>query len=373
MTTIETKFDSWIVEPGSFAERKAQPKALQFHNELEAGDPQAIIFPPTYARKNAKEKGGHIYDINKLVDGTLRCALDSVGSQANRLFANPLLVSLLPNVVLKDEKGKLIHMAQITHRAADGALIASDGADECQAALDAMLNGNFLPLAQLDPLSYVGGVWDSRGNLTRFGRIVESKIDAYNISYGFRSAQFNPTVDLAGTDLQRQFGEATEEDAAKTKHPLAQIGLLPAPSVDQHGGIQVHGNILHLASINLEDIRKLSVPNNEPLALRRYILGLCLVAVVTYDDYNLRSGCHLFVKHTKAEILPAHDPLSLDADEVVAYAQKVAADFGINDLTPKKFTFKSALARKLAQKKKEEAAKKKLEKAKKQGITHASV
>src|SRR6266481_1175895 len=121
---IETKFDSWVVQTSA--------KRLQFRYELELGDPQEIIFPPTYARKD-NAKVGHVYDINKLVDGTLRCTLDSVGSQANRLFNNPHLIELLPNVVLEDDKGKLIHMAQITHRAGDGALTAADGATECQA------------------------------------------------------------------------------------------------------------------------------------------------------------------------------------------------------------------------------------------------
>jgi CRISPR-associated protein Csb1 len=367
MTEITTKFDSWIVSPSSFAERKAQPKRLQFRNELESGDPQEIIFPPTYARKD-KAKVSDVYDINRLVDGTIRCTLDSVGSQANRMFANPILISLLPNVVLTDDKGKLIHMAQITHRAADGALIASDGETESQAALDAMMNGNYLPLALLDPLSYVGGVWNSRGNKTRFGRTVNSTIYAYNVSYGVRSAQFTPTVDLAGNDLQREFNDVDQEDP---KHPLAQIGLLAAPSVDQHGGIQVHGNILHLVSINLENIRKLSVPDDpeKTLKLRRYILGLSLVAVATYDDYNLRSGCHLFLKATKAESLPDHQPLSLDADEVLAYAKKVAADFGIKSETntQKTFTFKLALARKLAQEKKDEADKSKEERKARRG------
>jgi CRISPR-associated protein Csb1 len=364
MTDITTKFDSLITSPTSFAERKKQPHRIQFRNELETGDPQEIIFPPTYARKD-NAKVGHVYDINRLVDGTLRCTLDSVGSQANRMFANPLLISLLPNVVLKDDKGNFIHMAQVTHRAADGALIVSDGATECQAALDAMLKGIYLPLALLDPLSYVGGVWDSRGNLTRFARIVNSTIYAYNVSYGVRSAQFTPTVDLAGTDLQRDFADVDQEDP---KHPLAQIGLLSAPSIDQHGGIQVHGNILQLVSINLDNIRKLSVPDNEEktLELRRYILGLSLVAVVTYDDYNLRSGCQLFQKEAKIESLPGRTVLSFNEEEVLDYTRLAANALGIN-ATCKEFTFNLAIARKLAEEKKAEATKKKAEKKAKKG------
>ena len=85
-----------------------------------------------------------------------------------------------------------------------------------------------------------------------------------------------------------------------------------------------------LVSINLENIRKLSVPGDaeKTLQLRRYILGLSLVTVVTYDDYNLRSGCQLFLKNAKAELFPGHKELSLNEDEVVKYTRAVADDLG---------------------------------------------
>jgi CRISPR-associated protein Csb1 len=176
---------------------------------------------------------------------------------------------------------------------------------------------------------------------------------------------------ITGTDLQKDFDNG-EEDLSK--HPLAQIGLLPVPSVDQPGGIRVAGDILHLVSINLATIGSLYVPGDEKktLALRRYILGLALVAVMTCKRrgyYNLRSGCHLFPKKVspklEVEILPGREALTLTRAEVLTYAQKAAADFGINETLTKKFTFNEVLAREQAAAKKAEADKKKAERAEK--------
>jgi CRISPR-associated protein Csb1 len=364
-------FDAWIREPSSIQEELAQPQELFFRNELQMSDPQAVIFPPTFARKD-KDSKGHPYDINKEPDGvTLRCTLDTVGSQSNRLaqlFEKPAFQGLLPNVVLDaGDKGGLIPMCRVTHRAADGAITASDGAEEFHQGFQAVLAGNALPLAKLDPCSFIFGVWDSRKTLVRFARTIDSTINAYHISYGHRSAQFTPTVDYAGTDLQTELANGKEE--LDEKHPLAQIGVLGAPSVDKHGGIRVAEKILHLVHVNFNNIRLLNVPEDvqKTLALRRYILGLSILVVLAYNDYNLRSGCHLFRKAAQKPLLfPGEGeptPVALDVDEVLEYARQAAREFGVTSKL-KKFTFNDELVRKLVKEKQETSAKKKADKKK---------
>lgn len=359
---LKETLDTWIKDASSIKERQAQPRTLFIRNELEASDPQEIIFPPTYARKDSKE--GNLYDINKTPDDKLRCTLDSVGSQGNRLaqfFIDPLAKGLVPNVILDAGDKGLIHISQVTHRAADGAITASDGAAEFHQAFEAFLAGNALPLANLDPLSFVFGVWDSRSTLVRFMRTVDSTINAFDVSAGKRSTQFTPTVDCAGTDLQKELAGGKEE--VDDKHPLAQIGLLGAPSIDKHGGIQVNGDILHLVHISLINIRQLNVPDDaaKTLALRRYILALSLLVVLGYDDYNLRSGCQLFRKDSRIELLPGRTPVTLDVDEVLNYARQTAKEFGVTTAM-KKFTFSMELAKQLADAKQDKSSKKKADK-----------
>jgi hypothetical protein len=110
--------------------------------------------------------------------------------------------------------------------------------------------------------------------------------------------------------------------------------------------------------------------------LRRYILGLSLFEVFAYTDYSLRSGCELFpVGKPAVSLLPERDAQEFDVDEVYKYAKQAATDFGVST-EPKKFTFKEALLRGIAEKivaeRAEKAAKKEAREAKKKAKKEAA-
>jgi CRISPR-associated protein Csb1 len=372
MDELVKRYDPWIREPSSFKEERTQPSTLFVRTELNLSDPRATIFPPTYARKDKSR--GHPYDINKSANGTFECSLDSVGSQGNRMakiFERPSCRGLLPNAFIETRDGR-IPVFQVAHRLADGAFFAVDGKEEIRAAFDAFLKGNPLPIAELDPLFFVGGGWDSRGTLARFTRTVDASITAYDVAFKTRSAQYVATVDRAGSDIHEDFGNGEDVDAeGQPKHPLAEWGFLSVPSVDKHGGISVGGPILHLVHVSLSNIRKLSVPGDpaKTLALRRYVLGLSLLEVLAYSEYDLRSGCQLFpVGAPVISLLPERTPVSLDVDEIYDYTKRAAEDFGVTG-AEKKFVLREESIRRIASeaaaRKEEEAKKKEERKAKK--------
>jgi hypothetical protein len=279
----------------------------------------------------------------------------------------PLTVEDRPKVFIETKDGR-IPASQIAHRLADGAFFAIDEKEEIRTAFEAFPKGNPLPIAELDPLFFVGGGWDSRGTLARFTRTVDSTITAFDVAFKTRSAQYTATVDRAGTELHEKFGNGEDVDAeGQPKHPLAEWGFLSVPSVDKHGGITVNGPILHLVHVSLSNIRKLSVPGDpaetlaKTLALRRYILGLSLFEVLAYTEYDLRSGCQLFpVGAPGISLLPERTPVTLDVDEIYEYAKRAAADFGVT-ATEKTFTLREESIERIAS----EAAKRKEEEAKK--------
>src|SRR5262245_14518768 len=120
-----------------------------------------------------------------------------------------------------------------------------------------------------------------------------------------RSSQFNPTFDPTQLGLADELpeGEAEPQDAsgkaADGKDPLSKLGLRAAPAVNTHGGVRVFGQIIRRTQINLVRLRALAVAKEgrideqETLKLRRYILGLALVAARAQTNYELREGCLL--------------------------------------------------------------------------------
>ncbi|MGH9845804.1 MAG: type I-G CRISPR-associated RAMP protein Csb1/Cas7g, partial [Blastocatellia bacterium] len=171
-----------------------------------------------------------------------------------------------------------------------------------------------------------------------------STIRATNVGIVKRSAQFNPAFDPAQLGLADELpeGETETQDnsgkAADGKDPLSKLGLRAAPAVNTHGGVRVFGQIVRRAQINLVRLRALAITNEggieeaATLKLRRYILGLALVAARAQTNYNLREGCLLRCAQAQAQWIFTNSeskPFEWDRRDALAYAQQAASDFGV--------------------------------------------
>ena len=252
----------------------------------------SVIFPPTYA--------DIVYNIDTLSDGTRVAIVDSVGSQANRmepLFMaardgmppNPL-ASLVPQIEIEYSADKTLSILEAGHRLGDAVVRCSTLQSEAQNAFKAFLDkGDASYLARLAPTSLVFGVWDSRDTQAKFPRIVQSVIRAWDVEELHRSAQYNPALDYAELGVFDE--EEKQKGEADKKSPQAQRGFVHVPATKAHGGIIARGTIERQVTVNLIALRRLR--GDKAQEMRRYILGLSLVAAATPIDGFLRQGCLL--------------------------------------------------------------------------------
>ena len=249
----------------------------------------AVIFPPTYADIS--------YNIDTLSDGTKVCTIDSVGSQANRMepiFKDPRYSQLVPQIDIAHGNNKKISIFEAGHRLGDAVIRTSksDAFDLPRAAREAFsefLRGDATAIAKLAPTSLVFGVWDSRDTQAKLPASVQSVIRAWDVSELKRSAQYNPALDYAALEV---FSEDDKQKAeGRAESPLAQRGFVHVPATGAHGGIVARGPIRRDVTVNLVALRRLNGAN--AVALRRYVLGLALVAAIEPQDGFLRSGCLL--------------------------------------------------------------------------------
>jgi CRISPR-associated protein Csb1 len=300
-----------------------------------------VVFPPTYAMKENRD--GAPYAIDKLSNGKQVVLMDSVGSQANRmepLFlaaaagspVNPLS-SLVPQIEIEVDKQLTVSLLEVGHRLGDAFVRSSTLKEDAEAAFAAFQErGDATPIAKLAPTSLVFGAWDSRGEQAKFPRIVQSVIRAWDVDALRRSAQYVPPVDYAQMDVFSEEEKAKAE--GNTKSPLAQQGFVHVPAVDTHGGVIVHGEIRRDVTVNLVALRQLG-GDGDGVALRRYVLGLALVAATEPQDGYLRQGCLL----TPAAGAPAkwnlvrrdgsREEVKLDPDIALEYARVAADVFGV--------------------------------------------
>lgn len=308
-----------------------------------------VLFPPTYADVG--------YNIDTLADGTKVATIDSVGSQANRIEPifkaapkgrpeNPL-AKLVPQVRV-DIGDREVSILDAGHRLGD-ALVRSSGLREAaHAAFLAFLEtGDATPIAKLGPTSLVFGAWDSRDTSAKLPRIVQGVIRAWNVSELTRSAVYAPPVDYAGLDV------FSEEDRAKSegqpKSPLAQRGFVHVPAGEAPGGVVAHGPIVRDVTVNLIALRRLHAKSDAE-KLRRYVLGLSLVAASAPFDGFLRQGCLL----TLDPSVPAEwvavgrdgvrSPIALTEKVALDYATKAASAFGVGPSVTGKFDRDAAKA-----------------------------
>lgn len=311
----------------------------------------AVIFPPTFAAaEGGKGKAG--YNIDPLPDSSdpakikLVAIIDTVGSQANRM--EPLFKKangedtpysrLVPQIEIK-AGNKTVNLLDAGHRAADAIVRYSTlGPKLREAFVTYRESGDATQLAKIAPTSLVFGAWDSRETQVKLPRLVASTIRAYDVAELTRSAQYFPPVDYVKEQLfDDEFLETTMKGGKKIG---STFGLKAAPAEGTHGGIIVRGEIRRDVILSLAGLRAVG-PNGElGDTLRRYILGLSLLAI-TYDrDHNLRQGCLLVSDPDKAAAweLVLHDgtrkPANPDSNAVITFAQQAAEVFGVGQGGP---------------------------------------
>jgi CRISPR-associated protein Csb1 len=362
-----------------------------------------VIFPPTYADIG--------YNIDTLSDGTKVATIDSVGSQANRiepLFKAPLddrdqwLVPPIEIVLRSEPCGECEACKNATsknqkkaadctsprkvkrsifdlaHRAADAVVQCSpDLANLVDKAFKSLQVGDAGPLCALAPTSLVFGVWDSRGGSgEKRPRLVRSIIRAWDVEPLHAAAQFNSVWKALSETQQEEL--KNEAKAKKTK--LSEKGLADAPGVFRKtdripqyrdggpnpdarvlGGVIARGRIEREVTVNLVALRGLhGKDDKETAAIRKYLLGLSLLAATADIELFLREGCHLrySAEDDWYEVPRRGEPIkvSLPArDTIETYARTAVAD-DIKPNWPQKieYEFNLAEAKKLLAKKTDE-------------------
>lgn len=347
-----------------------------------------VIFPPTYLRARNKMQGDaeaygedkkeakrdqqqqSIYSLSDLGDNRNTVDIDSPQSDANRsepLFKSEPLKHLVPQIVI-DVNGAPVNVLDAGHRAGDAVVRMSSLAAEFHTAFQRADLGDHSVLASLAPTSLLYGAWDSRSTQTKLQRIIKASVRAENVRPLTRSATFIPAIDYVGVGAVKAELNVGESD----NNPLSSEGMLHALASQTLGGVRLIDPklLVRTIKINLVALRQLKAiadSGNPPAvppkdaneeqkqtyaeqvnkfeadrkkatddtrirteALRKYILGLALVAATCDPDLNLREGCNLrivddqfsLIRHRKSD-----DPIKLDATEVRTFADKAARAF----------------------------------------------
>ncbi|MCZ7658975.1 MAG: type I-U CRISPR-associated RAMP protein Csb1/Cas7u [Xanthobacteraceae bacterium] len=313
----------------------------------------AVIFPPTFAAPEGGGKAG--YNIDVLGDPADPKAprvviVDTVGAQANRM--EPLfkkvdgedspLARLVPQIEIL-AGNRTVSLLDAGHRAADAIARYSELGPRLREAFDSyQATGDATELVKIAPTSLVFGAWDSRDTQAKLPRLVASTIRAYDVVELKRSAQYNPPLDYIGLGL------IDDADDKKVLDTASELGFRHAPAGGTHGGVVVRGEIRREAILSLTGLRTIGPKGPGGDTLRRYVLGLALVAM-TYDrPHDLRQGCLLVADPEKPAQweLVSHDgtrrPFAPDASAALAFAQAAAAGFGVGDSRTVAFDSKAA-------------------------------
>lgn len=314
----------------------------------------AVIFPPTFAAPEGGGKAG--YNIDEIRDGsdpnkvTRIAIIDTVGSQANRmepLFKRENGVDLaysrlVPQIEI-EAGNKIVNLLDAGHRAADAIVRYSTIGAALREALDIyQQTGDATQLAKIAPTSIVFGAWDSRDTQAKLPRLVASTVRAYDVAELKRSAQYNPPIDYIGLGLIEGADDKKVLDAA------SELGFRHAPAGGTHGGVIVHGEIRREAILSLVGLRAVGPKGSSGDALRRYLLGLALVAMMHEREHNLRQGCLLVQDPDKKPLweLVTHDgartSLSPDGKAALAFAEEAARVFGVGESRRVEFDIKAA-------------------------------
>jgi CRISPR-associated protein Csb1 len=319
-------FDQWLTREG--------PVALVLREHLipvEGED--GVVFPPTFAAAEDKSKFAGGYNVDVSPDGSNVCIVDTVGSQANRMepmFAESPYRELIPQVVIK-AGSREVNLLDAGHRAGDAIVRCTELQADLKHAFESALRGDAEPLARIAPTSIVFGVWDSRDTQAKMPRLVSSTIRAFDVCRLTRAAQYVPAVEYVDEGL------LDDTDNKKVRDAYAQRGFSHVPSSGAPGGVIAKGGIRRDATLSLAAVRQVSADADEirTQAVRRYILGLSLVAFTQPGAGYLRQGCNLVRNPDKPlECVAVHrdgrrEPLAITHEAAIAYAQEAAAAFGV--------------------------------------------
>lgn len=327
MSTITNEMlDQWVDD--KLKDGTPSPVALHLKKKLLPVEGEGgVIFPPTYA--------GIGYNIDTLSDDTKVATIDSVGSQANRMepmFKLPEYGALVPQIEIEYGDNRKVSIFEVGHRLGDALIRSTNLKDEAQQAFKALLEtGNAQAIAKLAPTSLVFGVWDSRDTQAKLPRLVQSVIRAWGVDELTRSAQYNPPIDYSANDVFSDEEKVKQEGDPKS--PLAKRGFVHVPSTNAPGGI-ISNRIEQDITVNLVALRRIHAGDEEETKkLRRYLLGLSLVAATTPPDGFLRQGCLL----TPAPDVPSswklvnrdgkREDIALTHETAKSYAKEVAEAF----------------------------------------------
>jgi CRISPR-associated protein Csb1 len=320
------KFDPWLTTD-AFA-------ALVIREHLTPVEgPDGVLFPATYAAAEDKRVFPGGYNIDPPEGDKNVCLVDSVGSQANRiepLFAKPDYAKLVPQVTVKAGE-KSVSLLEAGHRAGDALVRCTALQKDLQDAFKAVLRGNAEPLAKVAPTSLVFGVWDSRDTQAKLPRLVASTIRAFDVKRLRRSAQFNPATEYITDKL---LDETTDKP---TKDAYAERGFVHVPATGSHGGVIATGGVRRDATLSLAALRLLSAGPDQAktLALRRYVLGLSLVAFTATASTYLRQGCNLVPdvdkprEFTLIHTVGTREGMKLTHADALKFALSAVAGFGV--------------------------------------------
>jgi CRISPR-associated protein Csb1 len=334
------QFDAWLT-----TDNFAALVIREYLESVEGAD--GVIFPATYAAAEDKKVFPGGYNIDPPEGDKNVCLVDSVGSQANRiepLFSKPDYAHLVPQIFVKAGE-KSISILEAGHRAGDALVRCTPLQKELQEAFKAVLKGNAEPMGKIAPTSLVFGVWDSRDTQAKLPRLVASTIRAFDVKRLKRSAQYNPSTDYIGDKL---LDETTDKGL---KDAYAERGFVHVPATGSHGGVIATSGVRRDATLSLAALRLLSAGSDQAktLALRRYVLGLSLVAFTSHASTYLRQGCNLVPSEKPRDFQLVHssgqrDPQTMTLADALKYATATAKAFGIG--AGKEVVFDTSLAKK---------------------------
>lgn len=350
--------------------------ALTLRQQLEPVEGKdGVIFPPTYADIG--------YCIDELPDGTRIAQIDSVGSQANRMepiFLSDEYKELVPQIQFtfgknEDDVERRVSLLELAHRAGDAVVRSTTLASEIEQAFRQLGSlHDASRLAKLAPTSLVFGSWDSRGTQVKRPRLIRSVIRAEDVQVLHTAAQYNSIWKQLGENDQ----EALKKEAKAKKVKLSVQGFADAPSVWRTdkvrqfldgkpnldarvlGGIIANSAIYRQTTVNLIALRSLhGADEGSTVKLRRYLLGLTLVAATADMELYLREGCLLRYSDDNDEWRAVRrrgkpEEYSLSSEEsrqeILVFAKRAASEFGV-DTEEKVYEFDIKKAKQLLTKK----------------------
>jgi CRISPR-associated protein Csb1 len=374
MNNMKLEMHDKFIRTTDWLSENEMPIAIVLTETLEpALGADAEIFPPTYAKDGSMK---YPYNIDELrtdiapsaaKNGEVvnTCLIDSIGSQANRMetcFTKSPLNRLVPQIIVK-AKDQSANLLDIGHRIADAAIRFSGLETQARNAIVKLeKEHNALDLAKLAPTSLIFGFWDSRETQFKFGRILSSVVRATNVSYVTRSAQYDAVFDAKQMFEEKEYAELGKGN----NNVLSAFGLQDAPAAATHGGVRVFGKITRRTQINLVGLRSLAVmgengeiDEEKTMEMRRYLLGLALVAARCQTSYNFREGCLLTRVSEESKTVysdGSREDFDWNLSAAFDYADAAAQKFGV-DADKREVQFEVAKVRAKAEAEKKKSKK----------------